>query len=71
MKTITAEQFAKLYGNESLNSFDDTQKVTSVAPPEPKLTDIVGQDIADRTTRVGNILDRKDTGIVTKGVQVF
>ena len=72
MKTITAEQFAKMYGQESLNSFDDNQKVApSVEPIEPKLTDIVGQDIADRTTRVGDILNRKDTGLVTKGVQVF
>lgn len=72
MKTITAEQFAKMYGQESLNSFDDNQKVApSVEPIEPKLTDIVGQDIAERTSRVGDILGRKDTGPLTKGVQVF
>lgn len=72
MKTITAEQFAKMYGQESLNSFDDNQKVTpSVEPIEPKLTDIVGQDIAERTSRVGDILGRKGTGPLTKGVQVF
>lgn len=72
MKTITAEQFAKMYGQESLNSFDDNQRVAPSAEPiEPKLTDIVGQDIAERTSRVGDILGRKDTGPLTKGVQVF
>jgi len=75
MKTLTAEQFAKLYGNESLSAFDSTQKVTPSTmqpePTEPKLTDIVGQDIYDSSERVSQILDRKDTGAITKGVQVF
>lgn len=70
MNTLTPEQFASKYGQESLSAFDNSSKV-SLSSPEQSLTDIVGQDIADRTTRVGDILNRKDIGLVTKGVQVF
>ena len=72
MKTITSEQFSKMYGQESLNSFDKNQKIDiSTDNTDAKLTDIVGQDIADRANRVGDILSRTDTGPITKGVQVF
>lgn len=72
MKTITSEQFSKMYGQESLNSFDKNQKIDiSTDNTDTKLTDIVGQDIADRANRVGDILSRTDTGPITKVVQVF
>jgi len=41
------------------------------APAEPSLTDKVGEDISQRADKVGDILNRKDTGIVEKSVQVF
>jgi hypothetical protein len=70
MKTVTAEQFKKIYGGEAINYFSASQKISSVSP-EQKLTDIVGTDINNRVNRVGDILNRPDTGAITKGVQVF
>lgn len=70
MITLTPEQFASKYGQEALNAFDNNSKVP-ISSPESSLTDVVGQDIANRVTKVGDILDRKDTGPITKGVQVF
>lgn len=70
MKTITSQEFAKKYGTESLSAFDSGQKVTSKVEDAP-LTEIVGQDIANRVDRVGDILARPNTGPVTKAAQVF
>ena len=67
MKTITAEQFKKMYGDAGISSFGAPQEVTQ----QSGIVDTVSSDIASRSQRVGEILDRPDTGIVTKGVQVF
>lgn len=40
-------------------------------PKEQSLTDIVGADIDNRVNRVGEILNRSDTNLLEKGVQVF
>lgn len=70
MITLTQEQFKQKYGDAGLSSFDNSQNITP-AVSEPSLTDIVGEDINNRVNRVGDIINRQDTGIVTKGVQLF
>lgn len=70
MRTVTREQFKKLYGDGGLASFGGIE-TKQTKNQEPKLTEIVGQDINERVDRVGNILNRKDTNVLEKGVQIF
>lgn len=65
MKTISSEQFKKIYGNAA----DDL--VPSIKPPKSNLVNQVGEDINNRVDRVSEILSRPDTSIVTKAVQTF
>lgn len=69
MKTVSADQFKSMYGQGGLDSFNSDDKFSP--DTTPSLTDIVGEDISNRADRVGKILNREDTGAVTKGVQVF
>lgn len=67
MRTLTPDQFKKLYGQQGLDSFN-------IAPAQekaPGLTDRVGTDIANRVQKVADIQNRTDTGKLEKSVQIF
>lgn len=77
MKTFTADEFKKKFGEDMYNSFPTTKPTQtgnqpSYASPSyaSRLTDNVSSDLNTRVDRVSNILG-SDRGAVTKGVQVF
>lgn len=68
MQKLTEAQFKKQYGEAGLKAFAEPLTKTTYGS---RLVDNVSSDINTRVDKVGDILNRKDTGIVTKGVQVF
>lgn len=67
MQTISAEQFKAKYGEAGLSKFSTPTSET----PIDRITETVGSDLANRADKFGEILRRKDTGIVEKGTQLF
>lgn len=72
MQTLTQEEFKKIYGENGLKTvLANSNTTTPTQTSSTGLIDNVSSDIANRSTKVGDILNRKDTGIITKGVQTF
>lgn len=69
MKTITAEEFKKKYGEVGLTQmFQPKSPDTSYLG---RVTEAVGTDINTRVEKTSEILNRPKTGIVEKGTQLF
>lgn len=73
MLTLSQDEFKKKYGSAGLQVFQPDTQAQSEKTGESyfkRVTDSVGTDIADRSAKVDQILQR-DTNPITKGVQVF